>query len=258
MAMRTGFSRSYLGNAETGERAVTPALIRAYQKVLGDNVNRRALLIGSVSALVLAGVPDEANDIAAGVTAERSVLLASAQTSHAVDQTIAALVSQDTPSLATLTKWAQKGAPVLRVNSLGILAKIGSPILDGQVARQLVTDAEVRQLYLTAVVSRVLGLPWQDASHLARNGSPLTEQHQLDAFTTEVINPSDAGARWCSVVLLARTRPHAQEAVDEALTSALKAENSSEHLRAIGYTLAGLDPTAEVGGGPGVHRSRRP
>lgn len=242
MAKRTGFSRSYLGNAETGERAVTPTLIRAYQKVVGDDLNRRELLIGAVSTLVAGGVPDEANDIAASVRAERYHVLASAQTSHVVDKTIAALVAQDTPSLAALTKWAQKGKPVLRVNASGILAKIGSPVLDGQVARQLVADVEVRELYLTAVVSRVLGLPWEDAGQLARSGSPLAEQHQLDALTAEVTNATDAGARWCSIVLLARTRPEASAVVDHALAGALKTETSSEHLRAIGYTLAGLDP----------------
>ncbi|MEV6923941.1 helix-turn-helix transcriptional regulator [Dactylosporangium sp. NPDC051485] len=244
MAKRTGFSRSYLGNAETGERAVTPAVIRAYEKVLGDDLNRRELLIGAVSALAAVGVPDEASDIATSVRAERYHLLASAQTSHAVDKTIAALFSQDTPSLAALTKWAQKGTPVLRVNASGILAKIGSPVLDGQVARWLVADVEVRELYVTAVVSRVLGLPWDDARQLARSGFPLAEQHQLDALTAEVTNTADAGAHWCSIVLLARTRPEARTAVDDALTGALKTEISGEHLRAIGYTLAGLDPIA--------------
>ena len=33
MAKRTGYSRSYLGNVETGERQVTPELIRAYEQV---------------------------------------------------------------------------------------------------------------------------------------------------------------------------------------------------------------------------------
>lgn len=38
MAKRTGYSRSYLGNAETGIRQVTPGLIRAYERVLVSRV----------------------------------------------------------------------------------------------------------------------------------------------------------------------------------------------------------------------------
>jgi hypothetical protein len=244
MAKRTGFSRSYLGNAETGERAVTPALIRAYEKVLGDDLNRRELLIGAVSALVVAGVPDEAVDIAASVRADRYRVLASAQTSHEVDKTIAALVAQDTPSLAALTKWTRTGEPVLRVNASGILAKVGSPVLDAQVARRLTTDAEVRDLYLTAVLARVLELPWDEASHLARSSGPLSDEHQIKMLSAEVNNTADAGARWCSIVLLARTRNEARDVVNGALTNALKTEQSGEHLRAIGYALAGLNPIA--------------
>lgn len=241
MAKRTGFSRSYLGNAETGERAVTPALIRAYERVLGEDVNRRELLIGAISTLAAAGIPDEAADIAASLRDERYHLLASAQTSHEVDKTIAALVSHDTPSLAALTKWANKGKAVLRVNASGILAKVGSPMLDGQVALRLSADAEARDLYLTAVVARILSLPWDEARHVARGG-PLAERHQLDAITSEVRNTADAGARWCSIILLARTRPEAPEAVTNALTSALETEQSGEHLRAIGFALAGREP----------------
>jgi transcriptional regulator with XRE-family HTH domain len=242
MAQCCGYSKSYIGNAETGVRMVTPGLIRAYERVLGDDLNRRELLIGAVSALVAAGVPDEAQDIAASVRAERYHLLASAQTTHAVDKTIAALVAKDTPSVAALTKWARRGGPVLRVNASGILAKIGSPVLDAQVARHLAGDAEARELYLTAVASRVFAMPWDDAGRIAR-GSQLTGD-QLDSLAGEIVNTADAGARWCSVVLLSRARPVAREAVDGALTGALRTETSGEHLRAIGFALAGLDPIA--------------
>ena len=91
MARRTGYSRGYLGNAETGIRQVTPGLVRAYQRVLGDDLNRRDLLVGAVSSLVTAAVPDVAVDIAKDVCAERNNLLATVQTSHELDKTIAAL-----------------------------------------------------------------------------------------------------------------------------------------------------------------------
>jgi transcriptional regulator with XRE-family HTH domain len=82
MAERTGYSRSYLGNAETGLRNVTPGLIRAYERVLGEDLKRRTLLVGAVSTFVL---PDVAVDIARDVSVERSRLLATVQTSHEVD-----------------------------------------------------------------------------------------------------------------------------------------------------------------------------
>jgi transcriptional regulator with XRE-family HTH domain len=245
MAKRTGYARSYLGNAETGVKPVTAGLIRAYERVLGDNVKRRALLIGTVSTLVVHRIPDEATAIAADLSRESSRLLAGTQTSHEVDKTIAALVSRDTPSIASLAKWSRRGSPVLRVNATGILAKVGSPVLDGNVARQLRADAESRELYLTAVLSRVLAMPWADAGNVARTGQALHEEAQLAAFASEVCNPGDAGARWCAVVMLARTRASARREVDAALTTALKTEPSGEHLRAIGYVLAGLDPIAD-------------
>ncbi|MGC9669543.1 helix-turn-helix domain-containing protein [Planosporangium sp. 12N6] len=242
MARRTGYSRSYLGNVETGTRQATPGVVRAYERVLGEDVNRRELLIGAVSTVVAASVPDVAVDIAADVGAERSRLLATVQTSHAVDRTIAALVSKDTPSLAALAKWARQGSPILRVNAVGILAKVGSPVLDDDVVRVLKADEDVRLLYLTAVVSRVLGMPWNDARRVATSGQPLAEEAHLQAFAQEVTNPADSGARWCSVVMLARTRAEAAREVADALARALPQETSRENLRVIGGALAGLDP----------------
>jgi hypothetical protein len=166
------------------------------------------------------------------------------QTSHEIDKTIAALVSKDAPSLASLAKWARRGSPVLRVNAAGILAKIGSPIIDNDVLSTLKADREARDLYLTAVVSRVLRMPWDDASRIATTGRPLSESSHVESFAAEARNSADSGARWCSVVLLGRTRAEDTHAVDEALGAALKTETSRENLRAIACTLAGLDPIA--------------
>lgn len=114
-------------------------------------------------------------------------------------------------------------------------------MLDGQVARRLAADSEARYLYMTAVVARILRMPWDEARRIS-HGTSLTEQHHLEAFTSELGNTADAGARWCSIIVLARMRPEAPETVNQALTRALKNEQSGEHLRAIGFVLAGLDP----------------
>jgi transcriptional regulator with XRE-family HTH domain len=241
MARRTGYSRSYLGNAETGIREVTPGLIRAYERALGDDMNRRTLLVGAVSSVVSATMPDVAVDIAKDVSAQRTRLLATVQTSHEVDRTIAALVAKDTPSLASLAKWTRRGSPVLRVNAAGILAKVRSPALDNDVVATLKADGETRELYMTAVVSRVLAMPWEDAGQVAAGG-PVRESGHLESFAAEARNPNDSGARWCSVVILGRMLAEDPAAVNTALVAALRVETSRENLRAIACSLAGLDP----------------
>lgn len=54
--------------------------------------------------------------------------------------------------------------PVLRVNSAGILAKLGGLDLADSVVKTLHADQDNRQLYLTAVASRVLAMEWQQAA----------------------------------------------------------------------------------------------
>jgi hypothetical protein len=229
---------------ETGIREVTPGLIRAYARVLGEDLNRRTLLVGAASSFVSATVPDVAVDIAMDVSAERNRLLATVQTSHEVDKTIAALIAKDAPSLASLAKWIRRGSPVLRVNAAGILAKVCSPVMDNDVVAILKSDREVRDLYMTAVVSRVLGMPWDDAGRVAASGRPPDASSCLESLALEACNPADSGARWCSVVLLGRARVEHPQTVDAALGAALKTETSRENLRAIACGLAGLDPIA--------------
>jgi hypothetical protein len=242
MARRTGFSRSYLGNVERGVRPATPAVIRAYEKALGGDVNRRSLLLGMVSTVVVGAVPDVAVDVVRDISAERSKLLSTVQTSHETDRIIGSLVAKDTPCIGSLVKWMRRGSPVLRVNSAGILAKVGAPAIDNDVIDTLKRDEESRLLYLQAVVSRVLAVPWDDAGRLAASAQPLSEQDQLDAFATEVRNSYDSAARWCSVLMLARSRKKHPEPVSAVLGHALRKETSRENLRAIAGTLAGLDP----------------
>ena len=242
MAKRTGYSRSYLGNAETGVRAVTPGLVRAYERVLGDDLNRRQLLFGGFSSVALASAPDVVLNIAADVSCQSNRLLTTAQTTHETDKAIAAVVAKDAPSLASLAKWSRSGSAVLRVNAAGILAKVKSPVMDNDVVQVLTVDPEVRELYLTAVMSRVLSLSWDQAYDQAINGSPLSEVNHLRRFSTELTNQADSGARWCSVIMLARTKTEAPTETTAALIAALRTEPSRENLRAIGSVLADVDP----------------
>jgi hypothetical protein len=134
----------------------------------------------------------------------------------------------------------RRGSPVLRVNSAGTLAKIRSPALDDDVIRALGDDIESRDLYLTAVVSRALAMPWDDAKHVATNRRPLGEPEHIQRFAQEVQNPADSGARWSSIIMLARTRAEDPTAIGRALRAAINTEQSRENLRLIARTLADI------------------
>jgi transcriptional regulator with XRE-family HTH domain len=75
LARRTNYSKSYLGNVETGCRPALPDVVLAYERELGDLVDRRGLLTGlaasvvapaAVSELIHAGFAERLN----GPTAE--------------------------------------------------------------------------------------------------------------------------------------------------------------------------------------------
>ncbi|BEL04327.1 hypothetical protein Q0Z83_025180 [Actinoplanes sichuanensis] len=240
LAKRTGYSRSHLGNIENGVRQATPDVIRKYEEALGDSLKRRSLLLGSLGILAAGSEDDTATAIAHEITNGRSGLLTELQTSHATDKAIAAIVSQDAASLAALKKWSHRGEAVLRVNSAGILAKTRSSLAGTEAVTVLRTDGDVRELYATAVLSRVLALPWEDAARSTTGGT--LSDVQVARMAEELANPYDAGARWCAALALYRSRDSNPEAVSGALLSALRVETAAENLRAIGSALAGIDP----------------
>jgi len=240
MAKRTGYSRSYIGNVETGVRPVTPDFIKAYERVLGDDLQRRQLIVGSIAALAASSAPDAAVSIANDINSGRTGLLTGIQTTHKTDRAVAALVGRRPGSIASLVKWSQKGKALLRVNAAGILAKAGSPTIDNEAVTILRADDEVRDLYLTAVIYRVLGISWDSAADMASSRNPLSEPTHLGLFASELSNPNDSGARYCSALMLFKS--HREPVATAALLSALRTEPSRENLRAIGSALAGVDP----------------
>jgi transcriptional regulator with XRE-family HTH domain len=52
MARRTCYGKSYLGNVETGKRRATPDVVLAYERALGDEMQRRGLLTGLAASVV--------------------------------------------------------------------------------------------------------------------------------------------------------------------------------------------------------------
>jgi transcriptional regulator with XRE-family HTH domain len=135
--------------------------------------------------------------------------LASVQTTHGVDLVIASLV--DRPSRTRLRRWMNEGdSAVLRVNAAGILAKTPGQDPATEVAQVLAHDQATRNLYLTAVISRVCAIAWPAAGRLATGETkPTAKQARYLAsrLAREVLNPSDAGARWCSAAMLRDLSP---------------------------------------------------
>jgi hypothetical protein len=182
-----------------------------------------------------------------------SKLFATTQTSHDTDMVIREFVTRDPRTSDALRRWMVRApSPVLRVNSAGVLAKVGGGLED-EVVRTLKGDADSRHLYLTAVASRVLELPWAQAVDLAAAVGPGSaagpwQQSRDQAaraavrLAGEVSNPRDGAARWCSVLMLGQVRDAAPDIADPALHSALRQERGAETIRSIGALLSGDNP----------------
>jgi transcriptional regulator with XRE-family HTH domain len=209
MARLTHFSPSYLSMVEVGSRPASSEIIAAYERVLGvgglgEVVDRRGFL--RVTTLIAMHAP-LVSDLAASIADGDAGPLAAVQTTHNVDLSVATVV--DRPMAAKLSRWMLDGeTAVVRVNAAGILAKIPGQADAEAVARSLRHDEEIRGLYTTAVVARVCGLDWATAIRLsiAPQGFP-NPRLVAERFAREVVNPRDAGARWCAAAMLQRLSP---------------------------------------------------
>jgi transcriptional regulator with XRE-family HTH domain len=168
-------------------------------------MNRRGFL--GLTALV-ATHGKTASEVTACIAGGDFGSLTTIQTSHNTDLVIASKV--DRPSTVKLQQWMHGGAdPVLRVNAAGILAKVPGQEPADEVVKVLTHDPETRHLYMAAVASRVCGLDWTAARRLAKDPRSMPQKAPFLAarFAEEVTNPSDAGARWCSAVMLRDLSP---------------------------------------------------
>lgn len=209
MATRTHYSKPYLSMVETGKRAATTDVIKAYERVLGigqlgENVNRRSFF--KVAGLV-AGNAKIAAELAASIAGNDPGPLAAVQTTHGTDLAIATLA--DRGAVAHLRRWLDDGdSAVLRVNAAGILAKVPGQVEARRVTTALNRDAEVRDRYMTAVVARVCGLEWSVAADFAHNPSGFPHPILVaQRFAREAVSDRDAGARWCAAAMLQALSP---------------------------------------------------
>jgi transcriptional regulator with XRE-family HTH domain len=176
-----------------------------------------------------------------GIAAGSSARLEAAQTTHATDLVIAQF-ARDNSAEAQLTRWMTTAtSPVLRVNAAGVLAKIGTARATDDVVSALRVDTAARALYLTAVASRVLTMPWTDAAAFATGAATISDD-AAEALAAELRNPRDAAARWCAAVLIYQMRAASRATVREAVADALRAESAAENLRTMAALAAGVDP----------------
>jgi transcriptional regulator with XRE-family HTH domain len=194
------------------------------QWALEGHVQRRDMLklAGAIAGSAMLGTPARAagEDLYSSIAAGDASGLAMAQTSHKTDLILAGLAGADRPVMLRLVRWADEGgSAVLRVNAAGILAKTRSPDTAGLAAAALRRDRDMRVRYLRAVSARVG-----------------TGTHRLAA---ELVNPADAGARWCSAWLLGQD---GSPVAARALALALRTERLTENIRTIAMILNGDDP----------------
>jgi hypothetical protein len=109
MATRTHYSKPYLSMVETGKRAATTNVVKAYERVLGvsklgEDVNRRDFF--KVVSLV-AGNIKVATELAASIAGNDSGPLGTVQTTHGTDLAIATLADRGT--VAHLRRWLDNG-----------------------------------------------------------------------------------------------------------------------------------------------------
>jgi transcriptional regulator with XRE-family HTH domain len=209
MATRAHYSKAYLSMMETGKRATTPDVVKAYERVLGigqlgDDVNRRDFF---KVASIIVGNTKIAAELSASIAGNDPGPLATVQTTHGIDLAIAALADRGT--VAHLRRWLDNGdSSVLRVNAAGILAKVPGQAEASHVTAALGRDPDVRHRYMTAVVARVCGLDWSIAARLADNPAAFPQPVLVaQRFAREAISDRDAGARWCAAAMLQALSP---------------------------------------------------
>lgn len=170
-----------------------------------SRVNRRSFL-GLSAMVAVHGVV--AKDLVASIASGDADTLAVVQTTHQTDIVTAALA--DKPAIMRLRQWSYgDDNAVLRVNAVGILAKIPSTDYAREVAASLSNDPEMRDLYLTAVTARVCAVDWAVAEAITADPSAYAKDANYLAtrFAQESVNPRDVGARWCSSHMLRELSP---------------------------------------------------
>lgn len=203
MAAAANFSKSYLGQVETGVRPVTLDVVTAYEKVLGNGMKRKDIThpklrkiedgehLAAVKAAVEAGDP--------GIFAE-------GPTSSTIDAAVAPVVSA--AGVENFRRWAVTGkTSTLRANAVSIIGFLPGRENADLVARVLDTDDRVRELCLASEVSRLMQWDWATSKAVAADPVTAPDPRKLAAKLAKEAVCEDSEARWCAGWLLQRLAP---------------------------------------------------
>ena len=208
MARLTAYSKSYLGNVETGVRAPTPEIIAAYERVIGPagdgDVFRRDITHPGLTKIKGA---KRLAELTKAIEAGTPGVMFTAPTAHSTDLAIAHRATPD--AVRKLRRWVTEGeTATLRTNALSMLAKMPGRANAELVIDVLETDEKVRYLCITSEVSRYLQIDWESAKQVARNLTTAPKPAKLAArISKEVTDPNDTESRWCGAYMLAQLAP---------------------------------------------------
>ena len=234
--------------SELAEWAVAEAALPVPGFVFRDEEGRLQLVDHALKDILIA------QTLSADILLKESTRFALVQTSHATDRILGRFITSERQYEDTLQRWMTDSPdPIIRVNSAGVLAKTQESDVSEAALGQLGKDIEIRQRYTTAVASRVLGMDWVSAEQRAqlvgsislwRDLPSVTALKTIRALTRELSSSADAGARWCSAVLLSSFRDDYPGEIRDIFHEVLPTESSREVLRVISRSLARKDTIA--------------
>lgn len=203
MALATSFSKSYLGQVETGVRPVTLDVVAAYERVLGVGMRRKDITHPKLQKIE---GPDHLSRIKAAVESGDPSIFAEGPTSSTIDAAVAPVVGS--AGIENFRRWAVEGkTSTLRANAVSIVGFLPGRENADLVARVLETDDRVRRLCLASEVSRLMQYDWTTSKSVATDPTTAPDAHKLAAKLTKEAVSKDSEARWCAGWLLQRLAP---------------------------------------------------
>lgn len=203
MATATNFSKSYLGQVETGVRPVTLDVVAAYEKVLGDGMRRKDITHPGLRKIEDG---DHLSAVKAAVESGDPSIFGEGPTSSTIDAAVAPVVSE--AGIENFRHWAVAGkTSTLRANAVSIIGFLPGRENADLVARVLDTDDRVRQLCLASEVSRLTQWDWPTSKAVAADPTTAPEPRKLAEKLAKEAVSKDSEARWCAGWLLQRLAP---------------------------------------------------
>ena len=200
----THYSKSYLGQVETGERAATLEVVAAYEKALGGAIVGGDMWrkdIKKPGMLIVKG-PKDLDELVASLAGGDPGPLVKTATAHWTDIGLAART--DPGTARNLRQWMTDGeTSTLRTNALSVIVKLPGQENADLVVRVLANDSKVRTLCLASVVSRVGQFDWDTSLRVARDPSTASNPRRLASkMAKEAVTPKDTQSRWCGAYML--------------------------------------------------------